>query len=600
MTKINFLSEELINKIAAGEVIERPASVIKELVENSLDAKANQITVEIEDYGQKLIRIIDNGEGMEEEDARKAILPHTTSKIKDENDLFNINTLGFRGEALASIAAVSRLSLRTKTKNKLEGFNLIVENGKILKEEICASETGTTIEIHNLFFNTPARKKFLKSDSVELKHMVEVITRYALIYNLVSFRLTHNGQELFNSPIMPDWKQKIASLYGTDLAKNLLYVNYKEEFIQVEGYISKPYQARNDKSQQAIFVNKRWIRNEEISRAIYDAYHSLLFVNKHPIFILNLTLNPHKIDVNVHPAKTEIKIEQKELVYQVVLSAVRETLRQNNLIPEMGLKEEQQLVFGNAVNEIKKKDSEFKYNFEPSYQTSLSAEDSLSIKEDVAEYNHNAESIIPEISNQYETRNNPDNSLPPIKLLGQVHKTFFIAETPGGALFIDQHVVQERVLYEQFMEQLMNNRVDTQKLLKGEVMEFNIIESMEVKEHRELLEKLGFNLEEFGENTYLLKTVPILFGRLQPKEMFYEVLSNLKENKNRLEEIQEAIITRMACRASVKAGDTLTNQEMQKLLDQLSKVKFPYTCPHGRAVLIKIPVDELEKKFKRK
>ena len=600
MTKINFLSEELINKIAAGEVIERPASVIKELVENSLDAKANQITVEIEDYGQKLIRIIDNGEGMEEEDARKAILPHTTSKIKDENDLFNINTLGFRGEALASIAAVSRLSLRTKTKNKLEGFNLIVENGKILKEEICASETGTTIEIHNLFFNTPARKKFLKSDSVELKHMVEVITRYALIYNLVSFRLTHNGQELFNSPIMPDWKQKIASLYGTDLAKNLLYVNYKEEFIQVEGYISKPYQARNDKSQQAIFVNKRWIRNEEISRAIYDAYHSLLFVNKHPIFILNLTLNPHKIDVNVHPAKTEIKIEQKELVYQVVLSAVRETLRQNNLIPEMGLKEEQQLVFGNAVNEIKKKDSEFKYNFEPSYQTSLSAEDSLSIKEDVAEYNHNAESIIPEISNQYETRNNPDNSLPPIKLLGQVHKTFFIAETPGGALFIDQHVVQERVLYEQFMEQLMNNRVDTQKLLKGEVMEFNIIESMEVKEHRELLEKLGFNLEEFGENTYLLKTVPILFGRLQPKEMFYEVLSNLKENKNRLEEIQEAIITRMACRASVKAGDTLTNQEMQKLLDQLSKVKFPYTCPHGRAVLIKIPVDELEKKFRRK
>ena len=600
MTKINFLSEELINKIAAGEVIERPASVIKELVENSLDAKANQITVEIEDYGQKLIRIIDNGEGMEEEDARKAILPHTTSKIKDENDLFNINTLGFRGEALASIAAVSRLSLRTKTKNKLEGFNLIVENGKILKEEICASETGTTIEIHNLFFNTPARKKFLKSDSVELKHMVEVITRYALIYNLVSFRLTHNGQELFNSPIMPDWKQKIASLYGTDLAKNLLYVNYKEEFIQVEGYISKPYQARNDKSQQAIFVNKRWIRNEEISRAIYDAYHSLLFVNKHPIFILNLTLNPHKIDVNVHPAKTEIKIEQKELVYQAVLSAVRETLRQNDLIPEMGLKEEQQLVFGNAVNEIKKKDSEFKYNFEPSYQTSLSAEDSLSIKEDVAEYNHNAESIIPEISNQYETRNNPDNSLPPIKLLGQVHKTFFIAETPGGALFIDQHVVQERVLYEQFMEQLMNNRVDTQKLLKGEVMEFNIIESMEVKEHRELLEKLGFNLEEFGENTYLLKTVPILFGRLQPKEMFYEVLSNLKENKNRLEEIQEAIITRMACRASVKAGDTLTNQEMQKLLDQLSKVKFPYTCPHGRAVLIKIPVDELEKKFKRK
>ena len=289
MSKITVLDEQLINKIAAGEVIERPASVVKELMENSLDAKATKIVIEIKDSGKKLIKVSDNGLGMNQEDAEKSILRHATSKIKTADDLFSINTLGFRGEALASIAAVSRFSLTTKQKDQLEAFNLAVEGGQIISSGILAGEEGTLIEIQDLFFNTPARKKFLKSDQVELRHIVDTVIRYALANPEVSFKLLHENHQLLTSPSVKEQQNNIASIYGINLAKELLEINYQSNNINVEGFIAKPYQARNDKSQQVLFVNGRWIKNEDISKAVYDAYHSLLFVNKHPIFILNLT-----------------------------------------------------------------------------------------------------------------------------------------------------------------------------------------------------------------------------------------------------------------------------------------------------------------------
>src|SRR3990167_6485040 len=349
MSKIVLLPEELINKIAAGEVIERPASVIKELLENSLDAGATKITVELEDSGKKRIRITDNGEGMTPEDAEKSILRHDTSKIRSVEDLFSIKTLGFRGEALSSIAAVSKLSITTKQKNTLEGFQLQIEAGQIQNRNIIAAEQGTIMEVQDIFFNTPARKKFLKTDAVELKHCLDVVTHYALANPSVNFKCLHNSYTLVHSPALHDARNTIASIYGVQTAKELLEVRYQDETISISGFISKPYHVRNDKNQQVLFVNGRWIKNSEVTNAVYEGYHSTLFVNKHPVFVLHLQLDPETIDVNVHPQKQEIKIEQKEQVAAAVSAAVREALQSNQLMPTVDVQTEQQITFGTPV-----------------------------------------------------------------------------------------------------------------------------------------------------------------------------------------------------------------------------------------------------------
>ena len=585
MGSISLLSEDLINKIAAGEVIERPASVVKELVENALDADATEIKVEIKDSGKELIRVSDNGSGMDETDATNSILRHATSKLNSVEDLFRINTLGFRGEALASIAAVSQLSIITK-QGGVEGFNLVVEGGVVVSSGVLAAEKGTIIDVRNLFFNTPARKKFLKTDAVELRHIVDIIIRYALINPEVSFKLFHEGHELVNSPKVGDLQNNIASIYGVRLAKELLAVNYFQDGIRVTGYIAKPHQARNDKTQQAIYVNSRWVKSEEISKGIYEAFHSLLFHGKHPIFVLNVKVDPEKIDVNVHPQKTEIKFEQKNEVFNVVLAAVKGSLEKNNLIPVMDIHAEQQLIFGTVVE--KKEIKKVKYPMQIDEQTFLEEENN-------EEYSTPEEEIIiPEQWKQQLT----SEKIPPMRILGQISKTFFVAEVEGGVMFIDQHVVQERILYEKFMSELMNKQVATQSLLRGEMIDFSPTELILVKNNLEKLGELGFQLENFGENTYLLKTIPSVFGRLQPKELLFEIINNL--DKNKLEQIQEDIITRMACRASIKAGDVITVPEIQKLIDELANCVLPYTCPHGRSIMIKVSFDELEKKFKRK
>ncbi|PIN74962.1 DNA mismatch repair protein MutL [Candidatus Woesearchaeota archaeon CG10_big_fil_rev_8_21_14_0_10_36_11] len=597
MGDIIVLDEDLINKIAAGEVIERPASVVKELLENSLDAGATKISIDIEDSGKKRIRISDDGYGMNEENTRKSILSHATSKITSVDDLFSIKTLGFRGEALASIAAVSQISIITKQKEQLEGFNLVVESGSIISSGSVASGQGTTVDIQNLFFNTPARKKFLKTDAVELRHIIDVVTQYALLHPSIMFTLSHEGHELLTSPRVGDMRNNIASLYGSTVAKDLLEVTYTNEFVTLHGFIGKPHQSRNDKNQQALFINGRWIWNNDITKAVYDGYHSLLFHQKHPVFVLHITVDPDKIDVNIHPQKKEVKIEQKKDVCAAVTHAVHETLTKHNLVPVLDIEFEQQKTFGTPKQVEKKKEQ---YMFEQSEQTvfhekeqepinSAIVEEYTTPESDVFISEHKKEFIIPETT-----------KLPEMKLLGQIHKTFFVAETPGGLLLIDQHVVQERVLYERFMNQFMNKNVAVQELLRGELLEFTAAENVIVRDNITVLQTFGFALEEFEGTSYLLKTVPTIFGRQQSTDLVYEVLHFLSEGENRIEEIQEEIITRMACRASVKAGDVLTIPEMQKLLAELEICVLPYTCPHGRSIFIKVPVDELEKKFKRK
>ena len=463
---------------------------------------------------------------------------------------------------------------------------------------------------------------------MELRHIIDVVSRYALANDSVGFKLTHQGKSLLNSPAVDSQQDNISSVYGVKVAKELLGVEFQNGSgtIKVKGFVSKPYDARNDKNQQNIFVNGRWIKNEDLSRAIYDAYHSLLFVGKHPVFVLHLELDSSKIDVNVHPTKQEIKFEQKKEVENTVFSAVKETLRQNDLIPVMNFETEEQTSFisdevvGKRPVETKSTILTLtptpKYQFEPSEQQVLYVEKEKTNKVTTTDP---FVTTIQKVTNGLQDTQDPQTSqdpqpsvaqeqaptnvaLPPLKILGQIHKTFFVAETPGGIVFIDQHVVQERVLYERFMEQLLNSNVAVQNLLQGEVLEFAPSEKVNVLDNLENLTQLGFQLEEFGENAFVLKTIPTLFGRLQPKEILYELLNDFSQGngKNKLEEVQEEIITRMACRASVKAGDTMTIPEIQKLLDELKQTKLPYTCPHGRAILIKMNVDELERKFHRK
>ena len=585
MPKIHLLSEEVINKIAAGEVIERPASVVKELLENSLDAGATSIIIDIKDYGKERIKVTDNGEGMDEADARQAMLRHATSKIRESSDLFAISTLGFRGEALSSIAAVSEFCLTTKRKEMATAIQLTVAAGKIMTAKSMAAEPGTSIEVNNLFFNTPARKKFLKTDAVELRHIVDTVTQYALINWQVSFKLFHNSQLLLHSPTAGDFLSNIVSIYGVELTKALLPVRDSTEAIRIEGYIAKPSYARNDKNLQSIFVNNRWVRNEDITKAVYDAYHSLLFVHKHPIFVLSLQLDPHSIDVNVHPSKQEIKFEQREQVYAAVVRAVRETLQQKNLIPDAIL-HSKQLNLSHTISSGQK------------YEFDISSQGTLQVHE--AEQQWLEEPVKEKIHEEITRNEEIPNKLPPLKLLGQIHKTFFVAETIGGFCMIDQHAAHERVVYEQFMAQYVQKKVQVQTLLQGEIMECNPGQKILLQEYQPVLQNFGFSYEHFGDNSFLLKTIPSIFNRLQSKDLLYELLQLVEEKRNKISEIKEIIITRMACRAAVMAGDSLSNSQMENILKELGQTELPWTCPHGRPTVIKTSVDELERKFKRK
>ncbi|MEK6940217.1 MAG: DNA mismatch repair endonuclease MutL [Nanoarchaeota archaeon] len=593
MSKIVLLPEDLINKIAAGEVIERPASVIKELIENSLDAGATKITVELEDYGKKRIKITDNGEGMSAEDAERSILRHATSKIHSAEDLFSIKTLGFRGEALASIAAVSKLHITTKQKNVLEGFALQIEAGQIINRNITAAEQGTILDVQDIFFNTPARKKFLKTDAVELKHCLDVVTHYALANPAAYFKFIHNHYTLLHSPALNDARSTIASIYGVQTAKELLEVEYEDEKVKMSGFISKPYHVRNDKNQQVLFVNGRWIKNSDITGAVYDGYHSTLFVNKHPVFVLHLQLDPETIDVNVHPQKQEIKIEQKEEVAKAVSLAVQEALQNNQLMPTADINTEQQITFGTPIprKEVK---ATVKYPFEPSAQTVFAVE------ETAAEYGDNSRiENEPVVAEQYQSNELAPEKLPAMKLLGQVHKTYFLAETEGGLFYIDQHAAHERVMYESLLKQFLYGKIEVQQLLQGEVIDVSLSEKILLKEKQQELKQLGFELEYFGGNAFAVKTIPLVFGKVKVKELLHDLLSML-ENKKSILEKKEEILTRMACRAAVMAGDIVTIPQMEKILKELNQTKLPYTCPHGRPTLMKVTVDELEKKFRRK
>ncbi len=618
MSTIKVLPQELVNKIAAGEVVERPASVVKELVENALDAGAKSIVVELSEYGKKLIRVTDTGCGMSVEDARLAIVAHATSKIADEGDLFSINTLGFRGEALASISTVSRFSLMTRRQDSRMGVRLTVENGKVISEENMGMDTGTIIEVEDLFFNTPARRKFMKSDSVELGHIVDVVSQYALVHADVRVELRHDGKMLLQKPVFEEGKNTIAAVYGITVAKELIAVDYEEEGVVVKGYVGKPYSARNDKNYQALFVNSRWVKNGEVTSAVYEGYHAALFVGKHPIFVLNVTVDPMEVDVNIHPQKFEVKFARREEVMGVVTRAVGEALGRERLIPEVDMNAEEQLTLGIPKNGWGSRRQE--YGFEASKQKELAVEEEEAeygkVSEERSDEEYDHLNVDDDIRTQRDsgTRANIEfkesrsekvvSRLPEMKILGQIHKTFFVAEVKGGMMVLDQHAVHERILYEQFMGELMTGGVDVQELLQGQVVDLSVAQKLICTEQKDFLEELGFVVSDFSGNTIRLESVPEVFGRVQGKELFLAVVEELllerSGGKNGVTDLKEKIVTRMACRAAVMAGEEVTVRQMEKFVSELQLKKNPFTCPHGRPTMMMTSKEELEKKFRRK
>ncbi len=689
MAKIKLLPEELINKIAAGEVVERPASIVKELIENALDAGCTSLVIKIKNYGKDLISITDNGEGMSADDARSSIIRHATSKIQTFTDLYNLHTLGFRGEALASIAAVSELSIITRTKDASRATKIECHGGVMVTETTAAHNTGTTLEVRNLFFNTPARKKFLKSDAVEMSHIVDITTNYALLNPLVDFMLIHENHEILHAPRTDDFRSRIGNVYGFDLATQLLEFNLDDggSSYKIHGFISKPYDCRGDKNIQTIFINNRYIRNNDITKAIYEGYHARLFVGKHPVFVIYITVDPLTLDVNIHPQKTEVKIEHKEGLISEITRLVLMALESADVIPMVEVKGLS--AYGSRLND--KECGKFKYAYDQSMQKTLGVPDFISteeggLKSDVLHKNYTSygstnnnvtalPGVVAESHVGYRGSNGvifgdritgdkitgdkitgidvyngsqsapldirqdqdcsqdilqdvpqdilqdvPQNTrftLPAFTLFGQFHKTFWVAETAGGIFFFDQHAVHERVMYDRFMQEKVNKNVRTQQLLCPVLIKITPTQNIILQEYKSVFFDLGFQFDQIGPVSYMLRSIPFVFERAQPKELLFEVLDSIAEgsvqvvnkglgiksegrNTDIVHAEEEKIITRMACRAAIKAGDEITKIEFEKIIGLLRRCDFPFTCPHGRPSIIKVTADELEKKFRRR
>src|SRR3989338_3659292 len=546
------LPQDLINKIAAGEVIERPASVVKELIENSKDANSTQITIDIENGGKSLIRITDNGTGMSKEDLVKAPLRHTTSKIKTVHDLFKITTLGFRGEALASIGAVSSLKIKTKQENQDLGYSYEINYDQKLKLQECQTSKGTIIEIEDLFRNLPARLKLLKSDYLEFQPFLDLVTKYALAFQEIHFRLTNNSKEVLNSPSTTSLNN-ITAILGKDISKHLIEINTP----LIQGYISKPILTRMDKSNQIIFVNKRYIRNKLISDAVNQAYSTVVHHSRFPVFILDIKLSPLDYDVNVHPQKYEIRIKNEKEIYDQIYNTIKETLNSEDLIPEptsKGFELKPLLV---------KKDKNY---------FTTETQNTLSVEEEKTNF----------------------------KILGQAHKTYIFVETQEGVFVIDQHALQERIFYNEFVKE--KSEIQKQSLVSPKILELSAEEFQIAKDNLSELMKLGFVLEEFGINTYKLLSVPIVKDIQMPPEYLTEIISNIKNNSKttHVDSFKDRILKYMSCRGAIKAGDILTLSEMKNLVKQLENLESTPTCPHGRPIVLRYTLLDLEKMFQRK
>ncbi len=570
MPKIKKLSSRTVNQIAAGEVIERPASVVKELIENSLDAGADEIYIEVENGGKDRILVKDNGTGMAKEEVKLAFEKHATSKINDIDDLDDLSSLGFRGEALPSIAAVSKVKAETKQKDDLEGVEIIIHGDEIKSIDTVGCPVGTTIEVKDLFYNTPARRKYLNKTNTELAHVTSIVTRNALSKPEVQFTLIHNGNEIFFVPKAKSKLQNIKSIYGVDIAKKMVHVDEKNDYISIDGFLSKPEITRSNRKHIYTYVNGRFVENSLLKDSVMEGYKTLLPRKRYPITVIDLSISGNYIDVNVHPTKTKIRFRDEKKVKEEISNVVKSTLLKHDLVPTPD-KEVKREVY---EQEQKQKDSEdiLQSTSFGNSQSTLDLEEEVDVKE---------------------------SKLPEMKILGILKNSYILTETPKGFSIIDQHAAHERINYEGLKNKYDKN-ISSQDLLSPKTIEVKPREAALIKANNELLEKLGFKLESFGKSTYRIRGIPVVLGEMQGEEIFYSVLDELSDLKtSSLEERKEELIKYMACRSSVMAGDNLSLTIAKEIIQKLGNTEIPYTCPHGRPTIINYTTKELDKMFKR-
>lgn len=602
---INVLDDSTINKIAAGEVIERPSSIVKELVENALDAGSTDITVEVRNGGIGFIRISDNGRGMEKEDMELAFLRHATSKIRSASDLYTIHTLGFRGEALASIAAVSKVEMLSKPKDAVTGWRRCMEGGKCTAMEECGCQEGTIITITELFYNTPARLKFLKSETREGSYITDVMQNLAMSHTDVSFKYRLNDKLVFATRGDKDLKSSILSIYGRSFASNIIEVKYSKDLISVYGFIGNANLSKGNRNYQSIYVNGRYVKNKTITAAVEAAYKSMLTINKFPFFVLSLTVNPEFIDVNVHPAKSEIKFQDEQMVFSWVFHCVKDGLMAISPLLNDNMKPKKEDYMGSPIQSYTQQSFTA-----PSQPVSYTVEEPEATRDT---YRESAQ----ESSNDYsigdtnasvpkEKEDSEDTSalrqvpkFGPLSIIGQIHFTYIIAEDSESMYIIDQHAAHERIYYEKYQKAYKEAGIQCQALIAPIVINLSPSEKIIVMESTRIFENLGYVIEDFGGGDIALRAVPVIFGNPDPKELFLEVVSGFEGGEKELPHTIDKILYTMACKSAIKAGDKLSLKEMSELINTLRLCDSPFTCPHGRPTIIKISETEMEKKFKR-
>ena len=570
MSKIHLMDEILANKIAAGEVVEKCVSVVKELVENSIDAKASIIKVELKDAGTQLIKVTDNGIGMDEEDSLMAFQRHATSKIIDESDLYRISTLGFRGEALPSIASVSNVTLKTCSKNI--GTIVNISGGKVLSVTKGDARIGTIIEIKNLFYNTPARLKHIKSLYSELANITEYMNKIAFSHPNIKFTLTNNDNKILETDGRGDLLKTIKDIYGLEVAKKMYKVKSNLDDYEIEGYISYPSVNRSNKNHIITIVNGRVVKNYDLNRTINDSYHSYKPDNRYPIVVLKINVDPSLIDVNIHPTKMDIKFSKMNELLDEISTMIKNTIGTKNLIPKVTAPVVEKKHYEQFVLDFNKK--------EEVYEQELFVNEDLTIKEEVEDEKKELEAMYP---------------------VGIVHGTYIICQNELGMYLIDQHAAKERINYEIYKEKLGNPKKDSLPLLFPITIEYPSNEFIILKENFEFIRSLNIDINEFGINSIIIKSHPTWLPKGHEEEAIKKILDliiNIEKNFT-IEKFNEKLATTLACKMSIKANTNITIKEMERLISDLRKCDNPYNCPHGRPTIIFYSTYELEKLFKR-
>lgn len=613
MGRIIVLDENMVNMIAAGEVIERPASVVKELLENSIDAGASKIAASIEDGGRKLISVIDDGEGMAQEDLARAFEPHATSKIKLRSDLEHISTMGFRGEALASVASVAQVQAISKTKDSPEAYSIEIDCGKKTKPVPCSADYGTTIEVRDLFYKLPARRKFLRTANTEMTHIVEHFTRIALAHCNLDMTLVHNGRELYRLLDGQSRTERIGELFSAQIAENLLVAESNERGLEISSLLGRPETARANSKFQYFFLNRRFIRDKFISHAVKEAYRGIIEPSKYPIVFLFLRMPCQAYDVNVHPTKIEVRFDNANLVHSQILAVVRQKLLGQNLAvrarmpqPRESMATKEETVQHSEIRRqrIAEAMAEFFKEHRPvqTHQQLGFAHPSAQPRQTEA-----AKQTAPVETDEQlaaaERFGEAGQAETPRKFL-QLHDSYIVSQVDDGFVVIDQHALHERIIYEDLCRRIATNTTEklaSQRLLIPETTELTNAQAEALRTNAALFEKLGIELEPFGPKTIAIQAFPSLLAKVAPAEFVQELLDLLTEKAVKLdkERLLHEVLDMAACRAAVKAGRKLTDDEIERLLAEREVIERASQCPHGRPTTIKFSLSELKKQFKR-